>query len=374
MALAGAAVAGLLLWRGNRTALFLAGAALLVFLPTSNLLFPIGTIMAERFLYLPAIAFAAGVVAAVGAGGRRAGAARLAPALLGLMVATCAARTWVRNTDWHDDLSLGKAAAEASPRSFKAHKMLAWAMHEADPGHGNIDSVIEEAEKGLAPLRELPDARSNPDSYLQAGSYYAERGERLRPGDAAGSEAAYRRALELLLRCRAIATAQTAGAVDPARFGALLLRISEVHRRLGDSARALDAAVEGRRIEPGNTEIHRQIAAILLELGRPDEGAAALMEGVLLTSDNGLRNELLRLYQAGLDRSGCATMAVPGNTALNPACAMVHRHLCAAAAGTIRLRLETAHKDLAETMQQTALKEFHCAVEELEGGDSPRGR
>ena len=32
------------------------------FLPMSNLLFPIGTIMAERFLYLPAIAAAAAVV------------------------------------------------------------------------------------------------------------------------------------------------------------------------------------------------------------------------------------------------------------------------------------------------------------------------
>ena len=57
------------------------------------------------------------------------------------------------------------------------------------------------------------------------------------------------------------------------------------------------------------------------------------MEGVLLTTDTGLRNELLRLYQGGLDRSGCATMPIQGNTALNPACDMVHRHLCAAAVG-----------------------------------------
>src|ERR1035438_2464506 len=119
MALGAAIAAGVLLWRGSRTALFLAGAALLVFLPTSNLLFPIGTIMAERFLYLPAIAFAAGVVAAVGAAQKRAGDARLAPALLGLIALACAARTWVRNLDWQDDLSIGKAAIEASPASFK---------------------------------------------------------------------------------------------------------------------------------------------------------------------------------------------------------------------------------------------------------------
>ncbi|MCX6627457.1 MAG: DUF1736 domain-containing protein, partial [Candidatus Solibacter sp.] len=47
MTLGAAAAAGVLLWRGNRTALYLAGAAVVAFLPTSNLLFPIGTIMAE---------------------------------------------------------------------------------------------------------------------------------------------------------------------------------------------------------------------------------------------------------------------------------------------------------------------------------------
>jgi protein O-mannosyl-transferase len=387
IALAAAAAAGVLLWRGNRQALWLAGAALLVFLPTSNLVFPIGTIMAERFMYLPAIAFAAGVVAAVGALEKRVGDRRLAPALLGLIAVAYGARTWVRNLDWQDDLTVGRAAVEASPASFKSHKLLAYALHEADPGHANIDRVIEESEKGLAPLNALPDSRNNADSYLRTGGYYAERGERLRQSGAAGTDAAgsdaavkdaagkdaavnvaYRRALELLLRSRAIAQAQTTGTDDPARFGGLMLRISEVQRRLGDGGQALAAAVEARRMEPGNAEIHHQTAAILLDEGRADEAAAALMEGVLVTTDTGLRNELLRLYQGGLDRAGCATMAVQGNTALNPACEIVHRHLCAASAGTIRLRLETGRPDLAETMKQTALKDFGCPVEQLERG------
>ena len=83
LAIAAALAAGLWLWRGSRNALFVAGAALLVFVPTSNLLFPIGTIMAERFLYLPSIAFAAAVVGAGDALGKRAGDERLMPVLLG---------------------------------------------------------------------------------------------------------------------------------------------------------------------------------------------------------------------------------------------------------------------------------------------------
>jgi hypothetical protein len=70
-------------------------------------------------------------------------------------------------------------------------------------------------------------------------------------------------------------------------------------------------------MEPGNTEIDHQIAAILLDRGRAGEAAVALMQGVLLTTDTGLRNELLRLYQGGLDRLGCATMQVPGYFAGN---------------------------------------------------------
>ncbi len=365
LALAATLAAGVLLWRGSRNAMFLAGAALLVFLPTSNFLFPIGTIMAERFLYLPSIAFAAALVTGVYAAGKRAGDERLAPVILGLIAMAFAVRTWVRNLDWQDDLSIGRAAVQASPASFKSHKLLAYALHESDVEHANIDAVIEEAEKGLAPLNALPDARNNADSYLRTGGYYAERGERLQQKSPGDSAKAYRRALELLLRSRAVATAQTNGEPDTARFAALMLRISEVYRKLGEGGHALEAAMEGRRMEPGNPEIHHQLAAILLDQGRVDDAAAALMEGVLLTTDTGLRNELLRLYQSGLDRLGCATMLVPGNTALNPACEIVHRHLCAASVGTIRLRVETGRQDLAETMKQTAMKEFGCTAESL---------
>src|SRR5207249_9085539 len=51
-----AAVAGLaLLFQRNRAAFFFACFAFVTFVPVSNLLFPVGTIMAERFLYLPSV-------------------------------------------------------------------------------------------------------------------------------------------------------------------------------------------------------------------------------------------------------------------------------------------------------------------------------
>jgi protein O-mannosyl-transferase len=72
---AGVAIA----FRRNRTAFFFACFAFLTYLPTSNLLFPIGTIMAERFLYLPSIGVIGCVILAGHALARRYGALRWAP-------------------------------------------------------------------------------------------------------------------------------------------------------------------------------------------------------------------------------------------------------------------------------------------------------
>ena len=49
--------------RSDRLIFFLAGFFGIALLPTSNLLFQTGSIMAERFLYLPSVAFAIAVVA-----------------------------------------------------------------------------------------------------------------------------------------------------------------------------------------------------------------------------------------------------------------------------------------------------------------------
>ncbi len=356
IALAGLAAAAVWLWRAERMAWFVAGAALLVFLPTSNLLFAIGTIMADRFMYLPAIAFAAAVVAIVGRLEVRAATAALV--VIGLLLA---GRTWARNLDWQDDLAMGQATVNAATESFKAHKMLAFALHEG----GRLDEAIAEADKGLVPLKDLDDARNNADSYMRTGGYYAERGDGLRAGDPSASQSAYRRALELLLKAKAIATAQTTGEGDPARFGPLLQRIAELQGRLGNSGGAREAALEARRRDPANPEIHRQVARALAAEGHTDEAAAALMEGVIVTADNGLRQDLLSMYTGGLDRLGCATMEVQGHKALNPGCETVRRHLCAAAVGTMRLRVETGRQDLADAMRQTALTDFRCKAEEL---------
>jgi Flp pilus assembly protein TadD len=99
-----------------------AWAALL--LPVSNLVFPIGTIMAERLLYLPSL----GAIVALVLGGHallaRLRWSRLAPWLAAALVVALAARTVARNRDWSDDRALFRAAVTTQPRSVKARANL----------------------------------------------------------------------------------------------------------------------------------------------------------------------------------------------------------------------------------------------------------
>ena len=42
-----------------------------------------------------------------------------------MIIAALTVRTWLRNGDWKDDLTIAEASVKASPRSFKTHDLLA---------------------------------------------------------------------------------------------------------------------------------------------------------------------------------------------------------------------------------------------------------
>jgi tetratricopeptide (TPR) repeat protein len=360
---AAVAAAALLMFRFNRTVFFVAGLAFVTFLPASNLVIPIGTIMAERFLYLPSIALAVCVVLALYAIGRRAGVARLAPVTLCLIVAAFTVRTWARNLDWWDDVSLMTAAAEASPNSYKSHMALAAALYDSDATHANIDRVIAEAEKSLAILDSVPDWRNNADAYRRAGGYYLTQGDSLA---APGSLRAYQRALELLLRSKNIVSATSRGRqapqADPAKLADLERWISDTRLKLNDPPRALEAAAAALELDPLNAHNYHQLATAYLASGRADEAAVALVQGTLATSDLRLRQDLLSLYQQGLDSKGCATVPGPNGPAINPSCEIVRRHTCAAAAATIPLYLRVGRRDLAVQLKDSVSRDFGCSA------------
>ena len=128
--LLGAALLALLLavrWRRTgKPLLFFLVFSFVALAPTSNLIVLIGSIMAERFLYLPSVGLAGCIVAAVCLLGRRRllqrrVAAPVAWAALGLVCLVFTGRTHTRNFDWQDSLSLWTSAVDVCPASARPH-------------------------------------------------------------------------------------------------------------------------------------------------------------------------------------------------------------------------------------------------------------
>lgn len=96
-------------------------------LPVSNLLFPIGSTMAERFMFIPSLGFAILLGIGLDVLLKRAKQAPEKPslAILGTVALIFAFITIQRNPDWKDNETLFAADLEHLPQSAKAHHNLA---------------------------------------------------------------------------------------------------------------------------------------------------------------------------------------------------------------------------------------------------------
>lgn len=179
---------------------------------TANVLFPIGTIKAERLLYLPSLGWCLGLAAVcVDAPARRRSQLLM---LVVVLVSAHAARTWVRNRDWRDESTLFGATVQTSPHSSKAHYNLGIARED----RGDIDAALyhfhealriyppdADAALGLGRVCEKKGKESDAlewyqratqlnwrlaDAHLNAGSIH------YKHGDYAAAESAFRAGLE----------------------------------------------------------------------------------------------------------------------------------------------------------------------------------
>lgn len=140
-------------FRRDRRITWCVGLTLLTFLPTSNLLFPIGTIMGERLFYLPSAGLCllvglawqrgigapsdaqgpgAGTIPAAGSASRSVGPAHvpegLRLAVLAAVALLCTAfiiRTALRNRDWKDTETLHRSTIAAVPENARTQAALA---------------------------------------------------------------------------------------------------------------------------------------------------------------------------------------------------------------------------------------------------------
>jgi hypothetical protein len=340
------AVLALMMLKVSRVVCFCLAGAFITFLPAANLLFPTGTIMAERLMYLPSAFLVGAGVAAIDSFATVVGWRAFAPALVSLAIVFCAVRTFARNADWQDDLALWTATAQTAPNSFKSHGSLAEALYRSDPAHNNLGQVIAEKEKSLAILKAAPDPAALSKPYEEAATYYLEHGDWLQDHHASGADIAdaYRRAAALGEQYLRLAAQHPVSAKE---MSDARLLVSTAYARLQDGDKALVAAREAASDQPFNPMSYRATAAALLNTRQVDEAAVELMTGFMVTGNQALRTALLDLYRGGLDRQGCATTANGPTVILNVSCEIVRRHLCEAAARANDLQRRAGHPELA---------------------------
>jgi len=121
----------------------------------SNLVFIIGTIMAERLLYLPGIGFAIAAGALLEAGRQYLSkkkspklATMSAAVLLGVVCILFAVRTVIRTFDWRSQLTIYQQAIRAVPYNSKVRMGYGQTLSEL----GKYDQALEEFGKALALL------------------------------------------------------------------------------------------------------------------------------------------------------------------------------------------------------------------------------
>ena len=225
IALLGLAVVVYSLGRRAAFALLLGASAYSL---VSNLVFPIGTVMAERLFYLPTVGLALAVVPALD---RTTSAAAHRAALIGvaLLCLGYGVTSFRRAADWRDGVTIFESAARVHPRSARARMELGGAYGRA--------GRVEDAEREFARAVEiLP-------SY--AAAWYNLGNLRARSGRLDDAATAYGRALEHAPRL--LQAWYNLGLVEQIR---------------GRRDAAIEAFTRAGEIAPTDPEIARALAAL----------------------------------------------------------------------------------------------------------------
>jgi tetratricopeptide (TPR) repeat protein len=157
-----AALAAVAWRRSHRTASFFIGFFFVAIAPTANVAMIIGSIMAERFVYLGSIGLAGCAVAALWLLGRRLPwrgltARRVVWSAMGLLCLGLAARTYARNLDWRDARTLWISALEVSPNAVLSHNNLGVEWMNM----GRLPDAMAEFQTALRILPTCADAHYN---------------------------------------------------------------------------------------------------------------------------------------------------------------------------------------------------------------------
>jgi Flp pilus assembly protein TadD len=284
---AGLLVGGLVVvvagWAWGRARAITLGVAWFVVavLPVSNLVIPVGILLAERTLYLPSVGVAlavGGVVARVRA--ERPGWTRPLAVALVAVVALAGVRTWTRTPTWRTTSTVLGTLAEDHPESFRVQWLEADRLRSA----GRLDQALTHYRRAVSLVPAHYQLRmQHGQALLQARRY-----------DQAG--AAFRAARNLVPEL-------------PEAHAFLMAALL----RAGRADEAVAAGRDALRWHPGHRGMHHQLAIALTRTGRWPEALEARRESIRLGGERAAWQQSLHeaelLLRLGRDEAAAEALA-----------------------------------------------------------------
>jgi tetratricopeptide (TPR) repeat protein len=373
-------VAAILLCRKNR--MFSWGVLFFftMMLPTSNLLMVIGSIMAERFLYLPSIGISAAAASLLCAF-PKARVAAINWILPVTIIAALGIRTIYRNADWRDDLSLWSSAVAVSPQSFRTHMAYGnaiWtdAQRNGKPAEPALREAIRQTEIArsiLSPEPPIPPQWQNNSVYINLGENYGIQADLLKNAGRHDEAAEYyRKSIEALVKAQEIDRFTNEASRDfRIRRGIPADEISDVgnfvvYKLLGMTYCKVeqwqDCEMTGRYLQhlaPDEPTGYLLVGAAASSLNRPSEAAVQFVAGLLLDPRNDILWGGLQASYRQLGLPNPVTNSASGKS-LNSNMPELRKQLNEAAAMIVRLfegagRLEPARRAREQFIKQYAV-------------------
>lgn len=279
--LLGSAAAAVWGWRRNPHVSFAILFMATTFSVASNVLVTIGTIMAERLLYLPSAGFCL-LVAVPGDVSRR---RWMTAATMAVLVCALAFLTIGRNRVWRDPQIFFETMVATAPRSARGHRELGLVWS----GLGRHEAAVSELQAALA----LDPA--NAITLYNLGNVLA---QAQRWDDAIS---AYRRAVE-----------------QKPDLVAAIANLGNAYSARGDERTAEAWFRRGLEVEPDSPSLHMNLANACFRQGRIAEAEVAYLRSIALEPRSAIARVNYAAFLSSLSRFAEAARQYEATTSLSP--------------------------------------------------------
>ncbi len=377
-------------------------------LPTSNIVLTIGSVMAERFMYLPLAGFTACVVLGAYALFKKLFQwlnlydqddfpwySIIPGVLLSFVIVVYGILTYVRNPVWTSDRTLWEDAILTSPKAFRCYQSLAFALYEDGLYDGvparHVDRMIALDEQGIQIVKVLPDQLNSSRMYMHLGMYYQLKADTLTyqqgPNLVVTAEAMkfYKKSADILEegitvdrsfnelnRKKQKLRGDPDDEINDAGLGPIYGTVAMAYSRLGQLNPALiDVALHrleyARQLDPNDPDNYARMGLIAMQKKDWQKACQGLIQSILLDPKRRDVWDSLRRAYAERGPNSAIMVELDGTPKLNTADPMLHDDFLEVYKDFIRVFLRAHRYIAAEDARRSAIQTYGFLPEIIDG-------